>query len=245
MRRGFSFIAVSALALPGCSLLHSNIRSGFACAAPSGTCAPSMTIDDAALRTIGGHDASESDLGQTRLGANKEGGTSGEAGELKLGSGKAVVFIRDAPPALKVVFPAWRDRSGQVHPRTAAYAPVDLPPAPAANASPLDAAQMGVNENASLLAIAEMAPDIRLLGSSPSPVAPPPARTSAQAALASVPASGKSPLGISASPDPLGAIKDQVRQILSTPKKTDAGPAAMQLVPAPARPGLNFPPQGN
>jgi hypothetical protein len=38
--------------LAGCSLFHSNIKGGFVCSAPRGTCAPSTTIDDSAIHAI-------------------------------------------------------------------------------------------------------------------------------------------------------------------------------------------------
>jgi hypothetical protein len=38
--------------LAGCSLFHSNVKGGFVCSAPRGTCAPSTTIDDSAIHAI-------------------------------------------------------------------------------------------------------------------------------------------------------------------------------------------------
>ncbi len=245
MRGKLSLVLASALALPGCSLLHSNIKGGFACAAPHGTCAPSTTIDDAALRMIGGQDARDSDGAPTPSRPNLEPAKPGLTGDQKFGKGREWVFVRGDRPALKVVFPAWRDGAGHVHARTTAYAPIDLPQGASAKATPLDADQLDAEENSSLLAIAELAPDAGLIGSSPSPTAPVAAHASGEAAPVSLHVPGNPGSLGSASPNPLDAIKDQVRQILATTKKSQAYLPAPKPDPTPAQPGASFPPKGS
>lgn len=128
--------AVLVMALTsGCSAVQSNVRGGFACSAPGGTCAPSTVIDDAALSAIPG-------AGQTDASARGK----GEGADLVLGEGgaseQAPILVQgrqiagrhlgrggqsEATPvhALRIVYPAYRDRDGQAHPRRLAYAPVD------------------------------------------------------------------------------------------------------------------------
>lgn len=128
--------AVLGMALTaGCSAVQSNVRGGFACSAPGGTCAPSTVIDDAALRAI-------PEAGQTDASARGK----GEGADLVLGEGgaseQAPILVQGRQPAtrrhgggehsaaapvhaLRVVYPAYRDRDGHAHPRRLAYAPVD------------------------------------------------------------------------------------------------------------------------
>jgi conjugal transfer pilus assembly protein TraV len=54
-KRAGALAAVGVLVLSsvaGCSMFHSNIKGGFACSAPDGSCAPTTIIDDGALRAI-------------------------------------------------------------------------------------------------------------------------------------------------------------------------------------------------
>lgn len=135
--RGFGLLAaVLVMALSsGCSAIQSNVRGGFACSAPGGTCAPSTVIDDAALSAIPGagrgDDAvrGKSDGPDLVLG---EGGASEQAPILVQGRQPATHRYgggeRSAAPdvhALRIVYPAYRDRDGHAHPRRLAYAPVD------------------------------------------------------------------------------------------------------------------------
>lgn len=135
--RGLSLLAaVLVMALTsGCSAVQSNVRGGFACSAPGGTCAPSTVIDDAALSAI------------PRAGRGDE-AVRGKPDEpdLVLGEGEvaehAPILVQGRQPAtrrngggeqsaaapihaLRVVYPAYRDRDGHAHPRRLAYAPVD------------------------------------------------------------------------------------------------------------------------
>lgn len=138
--RGFGLLAaVLVMALTsGCSAVQSNVRGGFACSAPGGTCAPSTTIDDGALGAMQGTERAE------RAGANGHqtpgnvdlvlgetppsddgailvqrrsvsGGAAGQGGPSTPASGHA----------LRIVYPAYRTRDGAIYPRHLAYALVD------------------------------------------------------------------------------------------------------------------------
>ncbi len=245
MRGRLTLLLIGASALSGCSLLHSNIKGGFVCAAPHGTCAPSTTIDDDAIRTIGGQDVRTGDGGEASAATNSELAKPGKAVATKSGTGKGAIFVPGVRPTIKVVFPAWRDSSGQVHPRTAAYAAVDLPPMPVTTAIPFSARQLGAGESTSLLGVAEMAPDIGLLSSAPPAVVPGNRYAkdivNPDAALSR----GRPPAAGAVSPGPLGAIKDQVKQILSTTKTPPAQADAPKAGPAPDQTGASFPPKGS
>jgi len=126
-------LGVAAALTAGCSAVQSNVRGGFACSAPGGTCAPSTAIDDAALGAV--HAAER---------AKASGPDKPDGGDLVLGEEAApqdaiIVKGRPAPRqtaqkdlaampaghALKVIYPAYQDRDGHVHPRRLAYALVD------------------------------------------------------------------------------------------------------------------------
>ncbi len=168
MRRqytGAAALAVTSLMLSGCALFHSNVKGGFACGAPQGTCAPSMAIDDSAI-------------GQIR--ASETGGVhpasaDGDAGLLAQEAYRPAppdkhgrhqnppqAVVGPARPALRVVYPAWRDGAGQWHQTMTAYTPLDLPPAQAAP-NLLPEASGTADKSGSLLAIAESAPGLALL----------------------------------------------------------------------------------
>lgn len=194
-----------ALGLSGCAVLHSNVRGGFSCAAPRGTCAPSTAIDDSALKSIDAADHKPHE-------ADPQSAPS---------AGRA---------ALRVVYPAWRDTSGRVHKRTVAYVNVDAPGVAPVEHAPFAA---GSTQGANLLALAESAPEL-----APSPGAPD-----------STPAPTRAP-------SPIGAIEEQVHDILAkAPRPAKAGTAKPPLpgaasapsAPPPAPPingGTQFPPAG-
>ena len=245
MRGRLALILIGASALSGCSLLHSNIKGGFVCAAPHGTCAPSTTIDDDAIRAIGGPDVQTGDGGEESAATNSELTKPVKSVSTKVGTGKGAIFVPGGRPTIKVVFPAWRDSSGQVHPRTAAYTAVELPPVPVAMAIPLNADQLGASESTSLLGVAEMAPDIGLLGSAPPAVAPAIDRTTEIGIPEAALGGRRSQAAGAGSTDPLGAIKDQVKQILSATKKSPAQTDAPKAGPKPDQTSASFPPKGS
>lgn len=227
--------------LSGCTLLHSNIKGGFACAAPRGTCAPSMAIDDAAISAMG------------RQAKDKPTRDPGAEDTKLPEADRNRVFI-GTRPALRVVYPPWRDASGQFHPRTATYVPVDAPGLVRIDVAPLDGAKLDAGRDRSLLAIAELAPDQSLLAAptpitqgdaSPAVVTTPGTRT-AGATTSVTPEQAKAvPTGAG----PLDAIRKQVTDILrGAPRPPAAAPAAP---PAPGNvagtqnTGGSFPPAGN
>lgn len=120
--------------LSGCAAVQSNVRGGFACGAPGGTCAPSATIDDTALAAMHRsermqapwHDKAEgADLVLGDDPAPEEGAVIVKA--MRAPDRNAAVD-RSAPrfgQALKIVYPAYQDREGHAHPRHLAYALVD------------------------------------------------------------------------------------------------------------------------
>lgn len=92
--RTYLALAVTALSLSGCASLQSNVRGNFACGAAEGTCAPTLTIDDAVLGTIGA-------AGGASAISRNEGGPGRKA---------------------RIVFPAYTDAQGRFHSETAIYA---------------------------------------------------------------------------------------------------------------------------
>ncbi len=246
MRARSSLALVSALALSGCVLFHSNIKGGFACAAPRGTCAPSTVIDDTALRAIGAQKSP--DGGNTQNSPGESAASPDEAQDTgpKAKTGKAWLFVAGTRPSLKLVYPAWRDGAGQFHQRTSAYAPVDLPPMASSGAIPIEASQLGAAGNANLLAVAEMAPDMALLAPETS------ATAQSNPAIVEVPAkqapsnfAAAAQAGHGAPAAALDTIKEQVKQILSAAPKTPASKPALKSDNAPVKTGASFPPPGN
>lgn len=230
--------------LSGCTLLHSNIKGGFACAAPRGTCAPSMTIDDSAIDSIRSNQ-NPTNNDAARRGTDQDGKTTA-TGPNPVPDGERI-FIAGRRPALKVMFPAWRDTAGLWHPRTTAYTPVDARPATAQTVAPIDGEAMARPDTTSLLAVAEMAPEI----APQIPPAPPPSEVTERPehsgpGLPVVPPLTKPATGTIA---PLDAIKDQVKQILSAASKaTNAIPERTTAPGAGSdstKPAVRFPPAGN
>jgi len=239
MRAPSPLLLLGMLGLSGCSLLHSNIKGGFACAAPKGTCAPSMTIDDAAIRTMDG---------ETKEKPKSDPGTDGP---MPAEADRNRVFIGPRP-ALRVVYPSWRDGTGHLHPRTAAYVPIDAPSLAPVDVSPLEGTKLGARRDSNLLAIAELAPDQSLLAG-PAPI------TKGDASAAALPtpgapipgpASDGSPEPAKAAPAsaaPLDAIRKQVTDILSGAPRppVPASASAPRNAAEPQKTGGSFPPAGN
>lgn len=119
------FLGLSLLGIvSGCSMFHSNIRGGFACAAPDGSCAPTTVIDDGALRSIQDNPTS----GDLPLPAASD---EPKPAQDEMVSAKQVVkdprlAASLAGRALRIVFPAHTISDGQVVPKRIAYARVDL-----------------------------------------------------------------------------------------------------------------------
>lgn len=225
----YVLLPLLALGLSGCTLFQSNVKGGFVCGAARGTCAPSTTIDDAALRAI--------DVRKADPDAPATASPEPSASQPRIAS-SASAGSGPAQGALKVVYPAWRDAGGRVHKRTVAYISVDAPGLVATDGD------TRVSENparTNLLAIAETAPDLALVG--PVPAMP---TTQTKAAAPQSPAIPGA--------TPIGAIQAQVRDILAKAPKpvisttASASPSPDPAVPVlPATPATNggtFPPQG-
>jgi conjugal transfer pilus assembly protein TraV len=228
MRMSPIIVALGLMPLAGCSLFHSNVKGGFVCSAPRGTCAPSTTIDDSAIHAIDA-EAETKDAPPTPDG---EPAANGSQAFTNPKEKKAWTFIGPAGsatrPVLRIVYLPWRDGSGRLHPRTTGFVPIDAPRASEPPSAPLDAKAMGAGQDMSLLTLAEMAPDMALMA---------PAPTKAPEASKAVPA---------LTTDPTAAIKAQVKEILNQPK-----PIAPPVKADPAKAGetkagaATFPPQGN
>lgn len=135
--RWLTLVALMGL-LGGCSAMQSNVRGGFACAAPDGTCAPSTMIDDAALGAMHRAEQARATARNKAEGADlvlgDEAPPEGDAMIVSTlpatlpATGRHTARDRSTAPeghALKVVYPAYQDRDGHAHPRRFAYALVD------------------------------------------------------------------------------------------------------------------------
>jgi conjugal transfer pilus assembly protein TraV len=151
--------ALGLMPLAGCSLFHSNVKGGFVCSAPRGTCAPSTTIDDSAIHAIDA-EAEAKDAPPT---PDAEPAANGSQASTNPKEKKAWTFVGPARPVLKIVYLPWRDGSGRLHPRTTGFVPIDAPHLAEASSAPLDAKAMGTGQDMSLLTLAEMAPDMALM----------------------------------------------------------------------------------
>lgn len=119
----FGFIGTVA----GCSLFHSNVKGGFLCSAPNGSCAPTSLIDDGAIRDI--RQSEKTDKGGDVLLPSATPSPVGPdaiiyPAERPGKDGKAVAL---GGRALKVIYPAHLGVDGKVVPKHIAYTPVNLP----------------------------------------------------------------------------------------------------------------------
>lgn len=227
MRVSSIIAALGLMPLAGCSMFHSNVKGGFVCSAPRGTCAPSTTIDDSAIHAI---DA-EAD---TKNAPTPDGETiaSGTQASTNPKEKKAWTFVGPARPVLKIVYLPWRDGSGRLHPRTTGFVPVEAPLASELSSSSLDAKAMRTGTDMSLLSLAELAPDMALMDPSPKPAMPTTPKADAVAPIAPG--------------DPVAAIKDKVKAILNQPQEQPGTPKPSASQPTQAKTSAaTFPPQGN
>ncbi|MDE1918303.1 MAG: hypothetical protein KGJ57_20495 [Sphingomonadales bacterium] len=227
--------ALGLMPLTGCALFHSNIKSGFVCSAPRGTCAPSTTIDDSAIHAIDAGDKTKD--GAPSADSDEDAPQSQTTATSK--EKKAWTFVGPAGsairPVLKIVYLPWRDGSGRLHPRTTGFVAVDAPHLAEVSSAPIDAKAMGAGTDMSLLTLAEMAPDMALMDPSPKPAMP--AKPRADAAAPSAPGDPG---------DPVSAIKDKVKAILNQPQAQPDTPKPSPPQPTQAKTSAaTFPPQGN
>lgn len=227
MRMSPIIAALGLMPLAGCSLFHSNVKGGFVCSAPRGTCAPSTTIDDSAIHAIDA--AAESKSAPTPDG---EAVVSGAQASTSPKEKKAWTFVGPARPVLKIVYLPWRDGSGRLHPRTTGFVPVDAPHLAELSSASLDAKAMGTGTDTSLLSLAELAPDMALMNPSPKPAMP--AKPKADAAAPTVPG------------DPVSAIKEKVKAILNQPQAQPNSAKPSEPQPGPTTSSAaTFPPKGS
>ncbi|MDP3674689.1 MAG: hypothetical protein Q8R44_06290 [Novosphingobium sp.] len=195
-RRGLGAGAVLAasVSLGGCTSLGGNIQGNFSCRAPDGICAPTSTIDDAALALIGGD--------ESVIPAGPYSAPPSDTPRMIRTS--ASEPVRSGEKVLRIVFPAHIDRAGRYRETTAIHAVVEravwtnASAAPAARTStmtlqePLE--QLADGPVRSLGELASAAPEVRF----PDPVANPvrlsrmSSRRRVRADLAAAPSAGSS-----------------------------------------------------
>ena len=100
--------------LSACATLGGNVKGDFTCRAPDGICAPSTTIDDAALAMISG------DVGVTPAGPYAP--SAETSPRTTLAASKPV---RSGEKVLRIVFPAHIDGAGRFRETTAVHAVVE------------------------------------------------------------------------------------------------------------------------
>lgn len=209
--------ATTLLLLSGCAMLRDNVKGSFACQAPQGTCAPSSTIDDAALQAIAGEETaapSAGSIGRARAEASaRPASKAGLAARTQMGA-------PHGSRVLRIVFPAHVDRYGRLHEAAAVQVPLsDLDPMPTL-AEQEGVARMGMTRD--LLGLAADAPELALgEAAPPAPVVPlaiPP-----QAAVVSKPAMP--------SATPVDAIKAEVAAALAPARKAPDLPVATVQAP--------------
>jgi len=203
-------------------MFHSNIKGGFLCSAPNGSCAPTSLIDDGAIRAIRQNEKTDKG-GDLLLPSASPSPPAPEAiidpAERPGRAGKVVAAI--SGHSLKVVYPAHLGSDGKVVPRRIAYALVDLP-----DWQEIVTADGQVNDPVShgLLGAAQNAPDALMMVTAASPV-PGTVRPAATRDVRA--AEGQTTRASTAQID---AIKAQADQILHAAKVRTAG---------------TFPPEGN
>lgn len=164
-------LAVAA-SLAGCATLGGNVKGNFACRAPDGMCAPTTTIDDAALAMIGGEAA-----------ATPAGPYNVPATVPRMIEAAAVEPVRSNEKVLRIVFPAHIDAAGRFREASAIHAVVErgqwmaagqiqAVPVRTSDAAPVVApgeqlAMASPTSTRSLGELAAMAPEVRF----PDPVA--------------------------------------------------------------------------
>jgi conjugal transfer pilus assembly protein TraV len=209
-------VLAASVSLGACATLGGNVKGQFSCRAPDGVCAPTSTIDDAALALIVGDD------GVTKTGPYTPEPTRQRAipivstGPVRFGetgqSGEALSSsepVRSSEKVLRIVFPAHIDELGRYRESTAIHAVVErgawmtaasAPSEPVRRASAAFGDTNGgwsdssVSDSRSLGDLASAAPEVRF----PDPVAAIDAQnaTSEKTALAIVPVKPAVPVSV-------------------------------------------------
>lgn len=112
--RGGAVLAATA-SLSACTTLGGNIKGNFTCRAPDGICAPTSTIDDAALALIAGEPAGATPAGPYSPSIETSPRTT-------LASAQP---LRTGEKVLRIVFPAHIDGAGRFRETTAVHAVVE------------------------------------------------------------------------------------------------------------------------
>ena len=164
---GAGAVLAATASLGACTSLGGNIQGNFSCRAPDGICAPTSTIDDAALALIGGD--------ESVIPAGPYSAPSTETPRLIRTAANEPV--RSGEKVLRIVFPSHIDRAGRFRETTAIHAVVERAVWTTASASPtprMSAAtlqepsqQFAERANRSLGELASIAPEVRF----PDPIA--------------------------------------------------------------------------
>ena len=124
---GAGAVLAATASLGACTSLGGNIQGNFSCRAPDGICAPTSTIDDAALALIGG--------GESVIPAGPYSAPSTETPRLIRTAANEPV--RSGEKVLRIVFPSHIDRAGRFRETTAIHAVVERAVWTTASASPV------------------------------------------------------------------------------------------------------------
>lgn len=164
---GAGAVLAATASLGACTSLGGNIQGNFSCRAPDGICAPTSTIDDAALALIGGD--------ESVIPAGPYSAPSTETPRLIRTAANEPV--RSGEKVLRIVFPSHIDRAGRFRETTAIHAVVEravwttasASPAPRMSAVTLQEPSQQFAERAkrSLGELAAIAPEVRF----PEPIA--------------------------------------------------------------------------
>ena len=123
---GAGAVLAATASLGACTSLGGNIQGNFSCRAPDGICAPTSTIDDAALALIGGD--------ESVIPAGPYSAPSTETPRLIRTAANEPV--RSGEKVLRIVFPSHIDRAGRYRETTAIHAVVERAGWTTASASP-------------------------------------------------------------------------------------------------------------
>ena len=124
---GAGAVLAATASLGACTSLGGNIQGNFSCRAPDGICAPTSTIDDAALALIGGD--------ESVIPAGPYSAPSSQSPRMIRTS--ASEPVRSGEKVLRIVFPSHIDRAGRYRETTAIHAVVERAVWTTASASPV------------------------------------------------------------------------------------------------------------
>ncbi|NML95116.1 hypothetical protein [Novosphingobium olei] len=212
-----AFAVAGMLLLSGCAMLRDNVKGSFACQAPQGTCAPSSTIDDAALQAIASEDSGPPSGGMIDRGRAE---ASARPASKPRWAARTQMGAPHGSRVLRIVFPAHVDRYGQLHEAAAVQVPLsDLEPVPTL-VEREGVAASGTTRD--LLGLAADAPELALDGAAPPAPGVPPAATAQAAAVTT---------STMPTASPVEAIKAEVAAALAPARKAPDLPVATVQTP--------------